>query len=79
MGLAFEITREDVVSVLDEVGLLDKTSHVERNNFIDRIWDICTENYSRIEKAALYGDGIDEQTEYAYQEIKDILRERGCL
>lgn len=31
----------------------------------------------RIEKAALYGDDMDEQTDYALQEIETILREDG--
>jgi hypothetical protein len=68
MSLAFEITEEDVLNVL------------RRNNVkADPAACLGLLDTGSIEKAALYGDDIDQQTEYAYQEIEKQLKDKGAI
>jgi hypothetical protein len=48
-------------------------------HFEKLLHDVIAPEDGRIEKAALYGNEMEEQTEYAYQEIAKILREAGVL
>ena len=67
MGLAFEITVDDVQNVLRKLESISDSQ---------AMFDTLTpDDHAAIEKAALYGDDIDTQTEYAYQELGKILKE----
>ena len=74
MSTAFEITSEDVRNVMEANGRPVNESTAEK-----LFKDTITPEDGRIEKAALYGNEMEEQTEYAYQEIAQILREAGVL
>lgn len=64
MCTAFEITTDDVEIVLRRMGRTDDP---------DEIFDQL--DCGAIEKAALYGDDMDEQTRYAYEEIETQIKE----
>jgi len=63
---AFEVTSDDVRAV---VGCDDETAEE-----LFRVLELAA-----IEKAALYGSDMDEQTRYAYAEIKRQLKESGKI
>ena len=73
MSIAFEITNEDIQNVL--------TRHESSLNVDDNedLFDAVMAESARIEAAALHGDDIEAQTEYAYSAIEDILMETGYL
>lgn len=78
MSMAWETTYEDVYSVLvqiDGAGNEDATEKLAREAFDQ----LDPADHERIEKAALWGDEMEEQVEYAHDEIKKILEERGIL
>lgn len=69
--MAFEVTADDVFVVLSAAG-------------VDTTLDACesvidTLDLADVEQAALYGDDLDEQTEFAHQEIRDQLVHRGLI
>lgn len=68
MSLAFEITEEDIKNVLSR-----NKSGGDPQLILPYL------DMGAVEKAALYGDDIDDQTEYAYQEIERQLHEKGIL
>lgn len=68
---AFEITQEDVNTVLSAHNIV-KTPK-ERERIFDDL------DCGEIEGAALYGDEMEEQTNYAYQEIENQLKAEGIL
>ncbi len=73
MGMAFGITEDDLTAVLTAHGVeLDSGRQ-------SAAWQVILGQDARIEKAALRGDDIDSQTEGAYAEIADILREACFL
>jgi len=74
MSTAFEITSEDVRNVMEANGRPVNESTAEK-----LFKDMIAPEDGRIEKAALHGNEMEEQTEYAYQEIAQILREAGVL
>jgi len=65
MSNAWETTNEDIINVAHNMGF--DIGYGEADNISDSL------NHSAIEKEALYGDDITEQTEYAYQEIKEQI------
>lgn len=70
-SLAFEITAEDVVAAAQSRGVeldLDTAEGL-----------IPSLDASAIEKAALHGDDIDDQTRYAQEEIASQLDSKGLL
>lgn len=79
MGMAFGISEEDVANVLRHAAgstCLQPGESVE--NAAERILNcLDDEDLGRIERAALRGDDLDEQTESAYGEIRALLVERG--
>lgn len=74
MGAGFEVTVEDIQAVLAMEGRPASYGEAEA---------ILAEHVGaaagRVEKAALRGDDLDEQTGYAYEEIADVLREAGII
>jgi hypothetical protein len=71
MSLAFEITTEDVQNVLNAHGIPSTYEQAEEKlNALDT---------DAIEKAALYGDDLDLQTEYALQEVEKQLKAAGVI
>lgn len=71
MSAAFEATADDVYVVLRNVGI-DKT--------LDECGAILeTIDLADVEQAALYGDDLDEQTDFAHQEIHHQLTMSGLI
>lgn len=70
MSFAFEITSEDVLTVANDRLKLG-VDEAQADKLLD---DIDTK---MVEDGALYGDDMDEQTEYAYEEIARQLKENG--
>jgi phosphosulfolactate synthase (CoM biosynthesis protein A) len=68
MNIAFEITPEDVGLVCAAHRL-----HVNHDELFEKL------DHDRIEKAALYGNDIETQSDYAYQNIEEQLKELGYL
>ena len=78
MSNAFEITEEDVANVLASNQLVTPLQPAQT------IESLAEEHFSNldfelIEHAALMGDDIDEQTDYANDEIARQLRDSGIL
>lgn len=76
MSQAFEVTQEDLWIVL-----LPTNNHLKMDSpELEKLFNdvIAPESY-RIEKAALYGNDLDEQTEYAHEEIAKILQEKNII
>ena len=69
MSLAFEITSDDVSIVLDRLDPAVRARLPQDPQ--DILDDIVDED--AVESAALYGDGMDEQTNYALDEIQAQL------
>lgn len=75
---AYEATQDDVENVLRS----NETIHEIAN---DQAWEKLAEkafkdlDFDLIEQAALYGDDLDEQTDYANDEIARQLREMRIL
>lgn len=67
MSFAWETTVEDVQNVLRRMKMPNDEKSAQN---IHR-----SLNMVAIEKAALRGDDIDQQTDYAYQEIKNQIKE----
>ena len=68
MSFAWETTVEDVWGVL---------RHYGGNHAYETILDML--DHDAIEKAALYGNDIDEQTNYAFAEIERQLKKKHIL
>jgi enamine deaminase RidA (YjgF/YER057c/UK114 family) len=68
MNTAFEISVEDVGNVLDAHRIGYDADELHGNL-----------DHDAIEEAALWGDNMEEQTNYAYQEIEKQLKEIGLL
>jgi len=64
MFLAFEITRDDVAAVLSRLN----PGGVLPDAMIQVVFDRL--DHGAVEKAALYGDDMETQTEYAHDEIQ---------
>jgi hypothetical protein len=74
MNNAFEVTPDDVSTALANIGkpVTDDSAQAMFDEYIAAEAD-------RIEKAALYGNEIEEQTNYAHAEIIAILKEAGVV
>ena len=74
MSLAWETTTDDIRVALSGMlgrGIRDMTDA--------QIEYLSTKlDHEEIEKAALYGDNIEQQTEYAIEEIREQIRDIGC-
>jgi len=70
-GVAFEVTAEDVCNVLRQAG-------VDRSlEECDRI--LATLDVAQVEHVALYGNDLEAQTVYAYNEITWQLTKAGLI
>lgn len=70
MSQAWETTPEDVNNVIrNRFGKVPNAAMIAKvHNDLD---------HAAIEKAALYGDDIDQQTTYAYDEIEKQIKENS--
>ncbi len=68
---AFEIVAEDIQNALSEAGLDINLELAEE--YLLRL------DHYKIQDAALYGNDNEQQTAYAYQEIKDQARKLCIL
>lgn len=68
---AFEITVEDVILVCSENG---KEVSYEEAEPLYGLLDLV-----KVTEAALHGDEMEQQTDYAYEEIKRQLKELNLL
>lgn len=67
MGMAFEITEDDVEHVLSK-HIKDVSREMIENAFEEI-------DHDRVEKSALYGNEMEEQLEYALKDIEEQLQE----
>lgn len=75
---AYEITEEDVENVLrSNWASGGNTNGKTLSSIASEIFPQL--DYEKIEDAALFGDNLDEQTDYANDEIARQLREMGVL
>lgn len=65
MSNAWETTDEDIINVLHTMNIKNPEIFVE--HVITKL------DLFKVEKAALKGNDIDEQTNYAYEEIKEQI------
>ena len=85
MNTAFEVTVNDIELLLNNKHYMEGirlTAYFSLKDYkvFDEIFQELNEmDMARIEKAALYGDDIDTQTDYAYQEIIEILKGKQVL
>lgn len=68
---AFEITVEDVMQVCSEND--KEVSYEEAEKLYDQL------DLVKVTEAALHGDEMEQQTDYAYEEIKRQLKELNLL
>lgn len=78
MQTAYEVTEDDLQNVLSSNALVDgyaggKTLAVMASELFTEL------DFGLIEDAALAGDSMDQQTDYANDEIARQLREKGVL
>ncbi len=74
MNTAFQISQEDLRVVL----MANNIPHTD--DYVEKMFEkFITPESDRIEKAALYGNDINEQTEYAHDEICKILCEKKVI
>lgn len=66
-NMAFAISEDDVAAVMS------KHRANVTSDMIQDAYDAL--NHDRVEKSALYGNDLDSQTELAYQDIEEQLRE----
>lgn len=75
---AYEPTEEDVENVLRSNSLF--VANTNGKSFESIANEIFPQlDFERIEEAALFGDDLDQQTDYANDEIARQLREIGIL
>ncbi len=79
MSLAFQISDDDIATVLERAGKLVRRGDVHTVDGSERLFEEIRTHIElqndRITDAALYGGDLDAQTAYAYQEIAQILHE----
>lgn len=78
MNAAYQISEEDIENVLNSNSLA--VADDKGQSFESMAVEIFPSlNFELIEQAALYGDDLMEQTDYANDEIARQLREVGIL
>lgn len=77
-GLAYEVSEDDVENVLRSNSLA--VANTNGKSFESMANEIFPQlDFQLIEEAALAGDDLDQQTDYANDEIARQLREIGIL
>jgi len=71
MSYAWETTEDDILNVVHDMG---KKADEDKVHDIDNLLD-----HFAIEDAALNGDSMEEQTKYAYEEIKKQITEGNMI
>jgi hypothetical protein len=72
MGMGFEVTKEDVFTVMrHRMGITDVEFYSRE---VEDAFDIVADHADHIEECALIGDDLDEQTSLAHDAIEEILR-----
>lgn len=71
MSNAWETTPDDILNVIHDMG--KKAGPDKVHEILDNL------DQFKIEDAALYGDDMDEQTNYAYEEIKKQITEGNII
>lgn len=77
LSTAFAVTPDDVFNVMKDAG--EQLGYCYAEEIFERHIKEHVCEGGRIEKAALYGNDLDEQTKYAYEEITKILVEEGVI
>jgi len=73
-GMAFQITTDDIENVLSRLNVKASKEDVKK------VFNLLDGDSWRVEKAALNGGTeLEEQTESAYDEIEQVLRERKLV
>lgn len=71
MGMAFGISSDDVLLVAHRNGL--NISDEQAQEWFDGL------DHDAVEKSALYGQGMDQQTDYALDEVQRQLEDQGHI
>lgn len=75
MNYGFQITMEDVYSVIND---RDDINTIALDEVLaERVLTML--DFAKIEDMALCGDDLDEQTKYAYDEIKSQIDEKDLI
>ena len=79
MSRAWEVTNEDIITVLNMSGI-DQTNFIDEDDWNEHI-DLCmnTINEDVVETAILNGDDTMDRTEYANQSICEQLTDAGLM
>lgn len=72
--MAFEVTVDDVFTVLNNHNVILTTEQIEQ--IFD---DIIAPSAGAIESAAMCGNDLDEQTDFAHNEIALLLKDNGFI
>jgi hypothetical protein len=73
MSNAWETTDEDIINVVRDIRMGKIASEPAVKRILENL------DHDSIEKAALNGNDLDEQTRYAYEEIKKQLIEKNLI
>ena len=68
MSLAWETTVDDILNVFRKMG--HEGTEEQARQILDNVID-----FDRVEQAALCGDEMDDQVEYAYADIEEQIKE----
>lgn len=76
MNAAFQISEEDVLNVLAS-NVLAGERPADMGLYASSLFEEL--DLDKIEQAAMFGDDLDQQTDFAYDEITQQLRDAGVL
>jgi ribosome maturation protein Sdo1 len=71
MSNAWETTDEDIINVVRDI----RKGKIANTRTVERI--LKNLDHAAIEKAALHGNDLDKQTQYAHEEIKRQIIKKG--
>lgn len=77
MNLSYQATAEDVGNVLTSNMLLVDMQGLSIEDFAETLLPLI--DMDKVEQAALFGDDLEEQTDYANDEIADQLLGLGII
>jgi len=86
MNNAFQIVQEDVANVINNPHynnshvLCDSMAELDQEEMEERVFNrLSHEDFQALEQAALDGNDINTQVDYAYDELARILMEKRIL
>ena len=83
MSNAWETTTEDILNIIKrkDISISENQNwSTDLDEAAEEIeFELNSEDHARIEKAVLYGNDLESQTEYAYDELEKILIEKEII